>query len=90
MLEYKDKRKVVDDLKEALQKEIMEYTKLTEAGWYFYGEKKLIKYFPKCDFKIFPNQFSLEFYPLFPKLVIFFQKFSNFDYLWIYSCLMDC
>jgi len=32
MLDYKDKRKVVDDLKEALQQKIMEYTKLTEAG----------------------------------------------------------
>ena len=39
MLEYKDKRKIVDDLKEALQREIMEYTKLTEAGKNFYPPK---------------------------------------------------
>jgi len=32
MLDYKDKRKIVDDLKEHLQEKIMEYTKLTEAG----------------------------------------------------------
>ena len=32
MMEYKDKRKAVDDLKDSLQKLITEYSKLTESG----------------------------------------------------------
>ena len=32
MIEYKDKRKIVDDLKDTLQGMITEYSKLTEAG----------------------------------------------------------
>lgn len=32
MIEYKDKRKVVDDLKDSLQKMITEYSMITEQG----------------------------------------------------------
>ena len=31
-VQYKDKRRVVDDLKEELQKKINDYTKFTESG----------------------------------------------------------
>ena len=31
-MQYKDKRKVVDELKEELQKKINDYTKFTESG----------------------------------------------------------
>ena len=45
MLEYKDKRKIVDDLKETLQREIMEYTKLTEAGKLIFDRPKFFFFF---------------------------------------------
>ena len=42
MIEYKEKRKIVDDLKDSLQKMIMEYTKLTEAGNVYANDRELM------------------------------------------------
>ena len=44
MIEYKEKRKVVDDLKDALQNMITEYTKLTEAGIFIRSLGFILKY----------------------------------------------
>ena len=43
-LEYRDKRKMVDDMKDSLQKKINEYSKLAESSkWFFLALSNMYK-----------------------------------------------